>query len=201
MTYPVPLQHGVYYHIYNRGNNREVIFKEARNYDYFLKLWNKYLVPIADTYAFCLLPNHFHALVRIKEAEELTGNQFPPALVGSPSRQFSNFFNAYAKAINSAYNRTGALFQKPFKRITIQDPKHLLHLVAYIHQNPQRHGLSKDFRSWIYSSYHDICDDRLGFIQRDEVLDWFGGLGSLTKYHLQAITPVDNVLLEDVHLK
>ncbi len=70
MTSPAPLQYGQYYHIYNRGNNRENIFIEERNYRYFLKLYAKYIEPIAHTYAYCLLRNHFHFLVRIKTVEE-----------------------------------------------------------------------------------------------------------------------------------
>jgi REP element-mobilizing transposase RayT len=70
MTSPVALQHGQYYHVYNRGNNRENVFVEERNYRYFLKLYANYIEPIADTYAYCLLRNHFHLLVRIKTVEE-----------------------------------------------------------------------------------------------------------------------------------
>ncbi len=60
MSNPIPLEPGKYYHIYNRGNNRENIFKEDRNYAYFLKLYVFHVGPIADTYAYCLLRNHFH---------------------------------------------------------------------------------------------------------------------------------------------
>jgi hypothetical protein len=66
MSKPTPLRYGEYYHIYNRGNNRENVFIEERNYPYFLKLYAKHVEPIADTYAYCLLRNHFHVLVRIK---------------------------------------------------------------------------------------------------------------------------------------
>lgn len=75
MTNPVPLEHGQYYHIYNRGNNRENLFVEERNYLYFLKLYGQHIEPVASTFAYCLLPNHFHILVQIKEVEDLTGLQ------------------------------------------------------------------------------------------------------------------------------
>ena len=51
MSKPTPLAYGVYYHIYNRGTNREDIFKEERNYTHFLKLYALHIAPIADTYA------------------------------------------------------------------------------------------------------------------------------------------------------
>ena len=62
MPSPPPLAYDGYYHIYNRGNNRENIFKETRNYRYFLTLYAKHIEPVADTFAYCLLPNHFHWL-------------------------------------------------------------------------------------------------------------------------------------------
>jgi len=69
----IPLQPGQYYHLYNRGNNRENIFREERNYTYFLRLYAKHIEPVAETYAYCLLRNHFHVLVKIRDAEHLTG--------------------------------------------------------------------------------------------------------------------------------
>jgi len=77
MTSPSPLLFDTYYHIYNRGNNRENIFVEERNYDYFLKLYEKYIVPVADTFAYCLLRNHFHICIRVKSEEEI---QEPPKI-------------------------------------------------------------------------------------------------------------------------
>jgi hypothetical protein len=62
----------------------------------------------------------------------------------SGSQAFSNFFNAYAKAINLANGRTGPLFERPFKRIPVTDGKYFTRLLIYIHQNPQRHGLIDD---------------------------------------------------------
>lgn len=71
MTSPSPLLYDTYYHIYNRGTNGENIFVEERNYEYFLKLYEKHISPIADTFAYCLLRNHFHISVRIKSEEEI----------------------------------------------------------------------------------------------------------------------------------
>jgi len=118
MPQPIPLQHGKYYHIYNRGNNQENIFVEERNYPYFLKLYAKHIEPVADTFAYCLMRNHFHLLVRIKDETDLTGLGDLSGLA-EPSRAFSNLFNAYARSFNRAYLRTGALFQRPFGRIEV----------------------------------------------------------------------------------
>jgi len=64
MASPSPLQYGQYYHIYVRGNNRENLFYEERNHRHFLRLHALYVEPVVDTYAYCLLRNHFHLLVR-----------------------------------------------------------------------------------------------------------------------------------------
>jgi REP element-mobilizing transposase RayT len=70
MTSPKPLQYGTFYHIYSRGNNRENIFYEDRNYIYFLRLYTTYIEPVAQTFAYSLLRNHFHMIVYIKTIEE-----------------------------------------------------------------------------------------------------------------------------------
>lgn len=182
MTSPPPLQHGAYYHIYNRGNNRENIFFEPGNYQHFLHLYAKYVEPIADTYAYCLLPNHFHLLVRIKTAQPQT------LRVLRPSQQFGNLFNAYAKAINQSRHRTGSLFQNPFGRKSVDSDTYCLWLVTYIHQNPEKHGLVRDFRAWHYSSYRAILSIQPTRVQRDEVLEWFDGAAAFEAFHRQEIS-------------
>jgi REP element-mobilizing transposase RayT len=184
MPEPTPLQHGKYYHIFNRGNNREDIFTEERNYRYFLKLYAKHITPVADTYAYCLLRNHFHFLVRIKAVDELDpGSQNLSKVAREPSQRFSNLFNAYAKAINRAYHRTGALFQRPFGRVEVMTDAYFEYLVTYIHRNPQKHGFVDDFRAWPYSSYHALLSSQPTRLQRDEVLSWFQGVDHFENVH------------------
>jgi putative transposase len=167
------LNPGVIYHIYNRGNNRENIFREERNYNFFLKLYTRHISLVAETYAYCLLKNHFHLLIRVNEA---------PVGVEA-SQKFSNFFNAYSKAFNLAYQRTGALFQRPFKRIPVIRDHHFLALIAYIHYNPQMHGFVDDFRAWPYSSYQVFQSEETKCLTLHQVLDSFGGLKSFLEYH------------------
>jgi putative transposase len=95
--------------------------------------------------------------------------------VYEPGRQFGHLFNAYTKMINNRYKRTGSLFLKPFRRIDIKTESHLLRLVTYIHQNPQKHGFVDDFRFWPYTSYHIYLSSDLSHIKREEVLSWFNG--------------------------
>jgi REP element-mobilizing transposase RayT len=186
MTTPAALVHGQYYHIYNRGNNRENLFKEERNYHYFMNLYARHVEPLADTFAYCLLRNHFHFLVRVKTEEEIQTRKVSETFrVSSPSGGFGKLFNAYAKAVNKAYGRTGSLFQKPFGRALVKSNAHLRRLVVYIHRNPQAHGFVDDFREWPYSSYPAILTAASTPIQRDQVIEWFGDLDQFVSAHDQ----------------
>jgi hypothetical protein len=200
MTSPSPLLYNTYYHIYNRGVNGENIFVEERNYDLFLRLYEKHLSPVTDLFAYCMLRNHFHVSMRVRSEEEIletkktlrvstvnnhetkrssTVNREEGQLrkpLGSQyvSDQFSNFFNAYAKTINKAYRRTGSLFEHPFERVPITTDRQFWNVIAYIHQNPQKHGFVKDFRDWKYSSYRVILTGKPTLIKQEEVMKWFG---------------------------
>jgi putative transposase len=201
MTSPSPLLYDTYYHIYNRGTNRENIFIEERNYALFLNLFEKHVLPVVDLFAYCMMKNHFHMAVRVKSEEEIlesiktlkvsTPNTRHDMLESCPHpgdclrrkplgfetytiRQFSNFFNAYAKTINKAYGRTGSLFQHPFGRVPITTDRQFWNVIAYIHQNPQKHGFVKDFREWKYSSYEVILTEKRTPVKRTEVMKWFG---------------------------
>ena len=202
MSNPIPLHYGSYYHLFNRGVNGENLFIQERNYGYFLKLYAYHIEPVADTYAYCLLPNHFHLLVRIKTPEEAQEQTRPAPRsyrVSPPSQAFSNLFNAYTKAVNTAYQRTGSLFERPFHRIQVTSDRYFTQLVVYIHQNPQRHGLLDDFRAWPYSSYQALLSSSPTRLKRDEVLDWFGGPEYVLDAHhqLERVHHLKPLLLED----
>lgn len=179
-----------FYHIYNRGNNRETIFKEERNYAFFLERFKKYLSPYVEVYAYCLMPNHFHFLIRVKviELDEkqtigvLKTPMVSPNQNAKPTKNkiseihkaFRNFFMSYAKAINKSYERTGSLFQQKFKRKLIDDENYFTRLVLYIHYNPVKANIVSDYQNWKYSSFNAILSDKPTFLKRAEVLDWFG---------------------------
>jgi len=163
---------------------------EKRNYAYFLRLYEKYIVPIADTFAYCLLGNHFHFMVRIKEEkdlpQDLPGFQNLGLMEGRNKplfRYFSNFFNAYTKAINKAYSRSGSLFEKNFKRKPVTHDSYIQSLIAYIHYNPQKHGFVDNYRDWPYSSFSALCDEEETFLARAEILSWFDGLDGFVRFH------------------
>ncbi|WP_027126948.1 transposase [Gelidibacter mesophilus] len=158
-----PLIEGNYYHIYNCGNNKENIFLEERNYEYFLILLKKHVLPCSDILSFCLMQNHFHLLVYIKENLESK----------VISQCYSNLFNAYAKAINKTYNRTGSLFRDRFSRIKITNEGYLRSLIIYINTNPSHHQFVDDFKTYKYSSYKSTMSRQPTLLNRDFVLNLF----------------------------
>ena len=184
MPSPEPLQPDQVYHIYNRGISGEPLFREERNYRHFLRLWAKHIEPIAETYAYCLLSNHFHFLVRIRETQTGPISEIGPVSeigpILNPSRQFNNLFIAYAKAFNKAYHRTGGLFESPFKRRRVDKDRYFAALVAYIHRNPQKRGFVADFRDWEYSSYQVVLSTQATHIQCAAVLGWLDGAARFT---------------------
>ena len=192
-----PLQFGQQYHIYNRGNNRENLFVEPRNYPYFLGLFANHIQPVAKTFAYCLLPNHFHFYIQTRTEEEQEAyhhNQIgsiseiePIFKLKPPSRAFNNMFIAYARAFNKANQRTGVLFETPFGRSLVDSEAYFLTLIAYIHRNPQNHGLVADFRQWKWSSYGAFLSSKPTKIEREVVLAWFGGLDEFLELHKTAV--------------
>ncbi len=185
-----PLDFGNYYHIYNRGNNGIDLFFETGNYEYFLKLYHQYIHPIAETFAWCLMKNHFHFLVYIRDEKEVLMDSLEYSTVDQPrgldpSRQFGHLFNAYTQAINKKYSRTGSLFEKPFERKRVTSEKYLQNLIYYIHSNPVHHGFSKTINEYPWSSYGSIVSDKPTKLKRDEVLVLYGSKEDFIDYHQQ----------------
>ena len=111
--------------------------------------------------AYCLLPNHYHLLLR-QDGDEPAG------------RLVQRAFNSYTKALNKRYGRTGTLFEGRFKAIRVDEEGYLLHLCRYIHANPVRHGLTAHVEQWLYSNYHEWIGTRDGrLVDRDLVRGWF----------------------------
>ncbi|NDP26656.1 MAG: hypothetical protein GZ087_04410 [Flavobacterium sp.] len=173
-----PLEIGKYYHIYNRGINGEKLFKEPLNYEHFLNLYDYHIAPIAETFAWCLMNNHFHFLVRIKEIEEITSEKKIPA-----SKSFSNLFNAYTKAINKRYNRHGSLFERPFRRKTIDNNSYFQNVIVYIHNNPVHHTICNHPIEYPWSSYITCLSDKSTKLKRKEVIELFDDIENFKYVH------------------
>lgn len=146
----VQFAQGNYYHIYNRGAGRQSIFRRDQDYMDLLWLMKEMAVACCITIiAYCLLPNHYHWLVRQDGA--LT-----------PAKFVGRVFGSYSQSFNLAYQRTGTLFEGPYEAILVDTDEYLRHLCCYIHANPVRHGLAMDPTSWPYSNYLEWLDQREG---------------------------------------
>lgn len=186
------LEPGSYYHIYNQANGSENLFREQRNYPYFLSKLLQHIHPVAHVYAWCLLPNHFHAMIKVRSSKEICRNMElgdidENAIQLLISQQFSNLFNGYAKAINKAYKRRGSLFQRPFKNRKVDDVNYMLRLLLYIHNNPVKHRFVNDARKWQHSSIHvyldlDNCDEALK-PDFETAVEWFGDMMQFMTAH------------------
>lgn len=175
------------YHIYNRANGSEQLFVSNENYRYFLKKYETYINPVANTFCYCLMPNHFHFLLRIKTEEELSST-FPKfetleKLSLLLSKQFSNFFSSYTQAFNKQQSRKGSLFMKNFKRKLITDEGYFRKVMHYIHYNPVKAGLALSPKDWKYSSYRTIISNRETKLQREEAISYFNDLNNFKYCH------------------
>lgn len=174
----IPLENGKYYHIYNRGINSDTLFKDSDNYNYFLRLYDTHIDPIAETYAWCLMKNHFHFLVRIKDV-----NEIKTAIKIQPSQSFSNLFNAYTKSFNKRYNRHGALFERPFRRKWVKYDTYFQNLIVYIHNNPVHHNICNHPLEYAWSSYISCLSDKPTKLKRQEVIEIFNDTDNFKFVH------------------
>lgn len=204
------LEPGCYYHIFNRGVNSTNLFNGSNDCIHFLSLYRKFIDPIADTFAYCLMSNHFHLLVRIREdvvykysnsdsnidakrfkevkwesisSSEISASDDILKKVPDPSKHFSHLFNAYASYFNKRYSRTGSIFERPFKRIRVEKESYLQYLVYYIHHNPVKHSFVGDMSEYPWSSYRALISTVQTSIKRQEVIKWFDNLANFKYFH------------------
>lgn len=188
------LKYDTVYHIYNSGIDGCPLFKENIDYDRFLSAYSKYIDSIADTYAWCLMNNHFHFLIKTRKEENIKTLKELKLLenkVGylneekkpTPSRQFAHLFNSYANYFNIKYKRRGALFISPFKRKVIDNREYFKRCLIYIHQNPIKHGFVTNLQDYQYTSFHSYFRDEKGFVNTKTVLELFDNLKDFEKSH------------------
>src|SRR5699024_1493190 len=191
----IPLEAGTMYHVWTHANGSENLFREAENYTYFLEKYAHHVYPVVDTFAYCLMPNHLHLMIRVRSKQEvleyLRVKKEDPNLQGFGnlggfsnfiSQQFSNLFNAYTKAFNNKYGRMGSLFKPNFERKLVDSDTYFTQLIAYIHNNPVHHGFVKAPSDWPYSSWHAYLLNKPTKINKKEGLKWLGGKDAFIKF-------------------
>lgn len=163
------------YHIYNRGNNKDNIFFEEKNYLFFIKKTRKELSDYFHFLAYCLMPNHFHFLVQVKGIKDSSvdlkssNESFQPILLSEEdySKEISNkiaiLLRSYTRAINIQEGRTGSLFQQKTKskclnELNTSKNNYISTCFHYIHQNPLNAGLVNKLENWKYSSFIEYVE-------------------------------------------
>jgi REP element-mobilizing transposase RayT len=194
----IPFEPDKMYHIYNHANGSDLLFHSEDNYFQFLKYYSELLAPILDTYAYCLMPNHFHWLVKIKSEKEIFDflrtsgkiaddvgfNEFKQIKVQIPnqpenifsihlSKQFANFFNTYTQSLNKQLKRKGNLFGQSFHRKEVADHLHAKENILQVHCNPVHHKYTHSIEEWKFSSFKAHLSDKPTMIKRKEVIDLF----------------------------
>ncbi len=132
---------GYFYHIYNKAVADNLLFVDEQNYHFFISKIRKYLIEVGEILAYCLMPNHYHILMLLKEVS------LPEAM--------QRFALAYSVPFNKRYNRTGHLFQGPYRLKHVDDTRYLVHLTRYIHLNPLTANLVNKAEEWEYSSLRE----------------------------------------------
>lgn len=204
--YHVPMQAEGIYHIYSRAVGQEKLFKSEDNYRYFLTKYKLHINPVADTFAWCLLPNHFHFLIKVKsfvsiksyytavkEKSDFSAEFLPDFIM----ERFSNWLNSYTKAFNKVYERKGSLFIDYMRRVQVQGDEQFCATIFYIHKNPVHHGLVKKLEDWKWSSYKSFFSKGETSLQRDKVLEMFQGINAFAAFHQQTVYLKNAVVTED----
>jgi len=182
------LVEGEFYHLYGRALAKNgKLFYQARNYDSFLKNFSKYLGDYLDIWSYCLMPDHFHFLVRVKLKVDTT--------ITDRWHEFANYFS---ELINKQENRCGNLFQKGPQFLRIENKSHLLTMVKYINYNPVFHGLVDNPSDWRHSSHTKSINDRLKHVEINKLMTIFDQTTAFSnfQYHQQEFESIQYCLAE-----
>lgn len=158
------------YHVMLRGNNKQTIFHDPQDHEIFLELLNeKNNKKSITVYAWCLMPNHVHLLVREKD-ETLEA-------------VFRSMLTSFVYWYNAKYHRTGHVFQDRFKSRPVESQTYFLRVFRYIHQNPLKADLCKAMEDYPYSSYRRYF--RSGKYKDEDIILNLMGKDELEQYHQQ----------------
>lgn len=179
----IPFVNGEFYHLYTRGVEKQQTFSDRRDYSHFVEALFYYQIQnpkprfsthrrskvfpidtskkIAEIICYCLMPNHFHLLVK-----QLQDGGIPELM--------RKLLLSTTKYRNTKYNRKGSLFQVPFKAVLIESEEQLLHVSRYIHLNPLVSLLTKDLKLYPWSSYLDYQGlNNNPALKKEEILNFF----------------------------
>ena len=196
MNYYEPLIADTIYHVVSRAIGNEKLFLNDGDYTFFLERFDKYISPVADTFAWSLLPNHFHFLIQVRSYLDLlsclkktkpSATEYDGWQAKFVMQQFSNMLNSYAKSFNIKNTRKGGLFMDYMRRVEIKTEAQFTTTVFYIHKNPVHHGYCNEIADWPWSSYKTILSTAPTKLQRQKLLNWFGNTEKFIAFHSQPV--------------
>ncbi len=208
MSFVAPLRFDTYYHIYLGSTNQTTLFSSHADFHLFLQLYADLISPLAETFAYCLLPNHFHFFLRTKGVQEQIADwyagkggferggsvsaEFHPR---HPDRQFARLLATYA----SQTQRHAPFANAPINRVPLTNPDHFPDLVRYIHQNPSYHQQVPNFRNYHWSSYRSLLSSQPSRIAVKTVLAWFHSPEWFDEMHWVPVdeTKIGYLILQD----
>lgn len=170
-----------FYHIYNRGHNRDLLFLDEQDYDFFISLLARCFGPeqvrdakgkllpwfgdLVSLNAFCLMPNHFHLLLHQHESETAI------------SKAMQSLGTTYSMYFNKKYQKRGTVFESVFKSCTIYNDMYLQHITRYIHLNP------KSYRTYPYSTYQAYLGKlEYQWVKKEEILRLFSSVEEYAQF-------------------
>jgi putative transposase len=218
----LPLEPDKMYYLFHQSAGKDSLFYSDENYLSFLKCYADMLVPIADTYAYCLLPNQFHYLVKIKSEKIIFDflkkqNRIPEenlsfeeyknlalntsSLVGNIfslqlNKQFTNFLNSYQQILTTEQNKKHQLLIQSTKRTLIENDEQFLDTLINIHCSPNDSSTRVDYTKWKFSSYAAYLSERASAINREVALDLFQGRDNFIAEHNKKMEQISMQLLE-----
>ena len=188
-----------FYHLYNHANGVENIFNKHQDYSNFLNRYLFRLNGLIKTYAFVLMPNHFHLVIKTNTVDETLTyfrnkkliqygfNDKPQAVEEHFNKiirlELSHFFNGYVQSHNRSSQRRGSLFQQNLKRKFIPEEGDLRNVIKYVHRNPIHHAFCDTLEEWPYNSYKYFEEDEESPIEKEAVLELFGGKNLFFEIH------------------
>jgi putative transposase len=198
--YLADFEEGSILHIFNRTNNKELLFNNELDKQLFLNRYQFYLFPFLDTFSWTLIPNHFHLIVRVKKRQEIVKHleSLNPAVLKKVEKEFLlneetmehlielewiRFLTSYAMRFNLIHGRNGNLFYRPFKRILVEDDEYFRQAVLYIHTNPCKHHICSDIENYEWSSYSSLLKSDLTNPIHQEIMLKFGGRDAFISSH------------------
>ena len=188
------------YHIYNQGNNKQTLFFDDKDYEYFLKNVEECLKPHCNILSYCLMPNHFHFLLDITE-KSVIKMRLGGIEIDNVTNAFRKILSNYTQQhFNQKYNQSGSLFRQKTKGKCLScDNLSSYGFICfqYIHQNPYKANLVQKLEDWEFSSFKDYAGLRNNILCNQDLAFQYINL-SKTDFYNESYNVIDEVNLKNI---